>query len=103
MNAKQFYYRTKLLRTVSATETSPRAFRLLHEKINAETDEPIGFNTLRRFFGLLPGALPSRKTWRILEHYLHKERQSFESSHMSYIQEWQPYLAALGVVGTLSL
>lgn len=44
--------------------------RLLQEQIHADTRLQIGYNTLRRFYGFLPGTKPSRNTLDTLSKYI---------------------------------
>lgn len=99
---KVLNYRTKLLATIGENQPGYRAVKQLHERINSTGKNSIGFNTLRRFFGLMPESTLSPKTWRILDNYLSKELNE-TTNHIWYFHDWIPYHLALRHVNSESL
>jgi hypothetical protein len=67
---KVIYYRKLLLSAIEFNQVSVSVLNLLIEDIEIITGERLGFNTMRRFFGLMPTKAPSTKTWRTLRNYL---------------------------------
>ena len=62
---------------------SQKDIKQLKEDIHIITKNEIGFNTLRRFFGLLEGTNPNSKTLNILSQYIsHKYSHSKEYSQI---------------------
>ena len=67
--------RRQLLETIEMRSATVASMKLLRENISRETNHEIGYNTLRRFFGLLPAREPSARTWSILDAYLKMKRE----------------------------
>jgi len=83
------YYRGKLLETAGISQINSSNLKALLEKIEITTGEDIGFNTLRRFFGLLPSTKPRNKTWKILKQYLDLNGQNKDSIEINYLNQWK--------------
>jgi hypothetical protein len=83
--------RRKLLDAVGFKTASVSVIIILKEDIFNEIGENIGFNTLRRFFGLLPMKRPHSKTWVIFKTYLEKKRIFSDNKIVSYMREWEAF------------
>ena len=62
--------------------------KYLHEQITISVLKPIGFNTLRRFFGFLPVAEPQFKTLDILSEFLGYKSFSIFSEFVNKDEKW---------------
>lgn len=83
------YFRRKLLETINIPKVNSSGLKLLVENIEITTGEDIGYNTLRRFFGLLPSTKPRNKTWKILQKYLDKKGKTEASIELEYLNQWK--------------
>ncbi len=92
-------YRQKLLASIGEHSPSNISVKLLHESMNELNEVSIGFNTLRRFFGLLPQTNISLKTWRNLDIYL-SAVQGVDTNHLWYFHDWIPYHNTLRSIHT---
>lgn len=90
--------RRKLLESIHSKSATVVTLKLLQDSISEETGKSIGFNTLRRFFGLLPSRQPSYRTWSVLDEYLKaKHVLSFNVSR-EFMQAWAPTHALNGIL-----
>ena len=78
--------RRQLLETIEMRSATVASMKLLRENISRETNYEIGYNTLRRFFGLLPAREPSARTWSILDSYLKIKREGGGTEN--FMDEW---------------
>ena len=62
--------------------------KYLHEQITISVLNPIGFNTLRRFFGFLPSAEPQFKTLDVLSEFLGYKSFSMFSEFVNKDEKW---------------
>lgn len=65
---------------------------ILKDEILIETNQSIGFNTLRRFFNFLPKSKPNNKTLNILSQYV--GFKNYEHFYKNYLKEenWNNWL-----------
>lgn len=88
---KVYYYRKKLLQAIGFEKASTAAIKVLMIEIEQETNSKLGFNTLRRFFGLLELNKPNHKTLSILTYFLRlKSGHTFESKY-AYVTHWKSH------------
>lgn len=70
------------------TVTTIRDLKYLKEELDAVTNKPLSFNTLRRLFGFLDKTVPSLATLNTLSIYLgFSSFSSFKNNHANY-SEW---------------
>lgn len=84
------YVRKKLLASINVSRATIATLKLLQEAIEDETGKSIGFNTLRRFFGLMPTGAPSFKTWSVFDQYLRSKRVLAFHDSDEFQQLWTP-------------
>jgi len=84
------YVRKRLLASIRATSATTSTLRLLQEALEEETGQKVGFNTLRRFFGLLPTGTPSFKTWSLFDTYLKSRRVLSRHDSEDFEAVWAP-------------
>lgn len=84
------YLRKKLLASIQVKTATTSTLKLLQEAIEEETGKPMGFNTLRRFFGLLPVGTPSFKTWSTFDQYLRSKRVLTSNDSDEFQELWAP-------------
>jgi hypothetical protein len=84
------YVRKKLLASIQVKSATTATLKLLQESIFEETDKQLGFNTLRRFFGLLPVGTPSFKTWSTFDQYLRSKRVLSSNDSEEFQELWAP-------------
>ena len=82
--------RKKLLASIHVKTATTATLKLLQEAIEEETGRSLGFNTLRRFFGLLPVGTPSFKTWSVFDLYLRSKRMLSSSDSEEFQELWAP-------------
>ena len=70
------------------TVTSIRDVKYLKEDLDAVTNKPLGFNTLRRLFGFLDKTVPSITTLNSLSIYLGFSSFSSYKNHQANYSEW---------------
>lgn len=70
------------------TVSTLREVKYLKEEIDAMTDKPIGYNTLRRLFGFLDRTSPSISTLNTLSTYLGFSSFSSYKNHQTNYSEW---------------
>ncbi|WP_353169936.1 hypothetical protein [Flavobacterium sp.] len=70
------------------TVTSIRDVKYLKEELDAVTNKPLGFNTLRRLFGFLDKTVPSITTLNSLSIYLGFSSFSSYKNHQANYSEW---------------
>lgn len=83
-------YRRKLLKTIEVNTASVSTLKLLQLRIEEETGNNVGLNTLRRFFGLLTPVEPSFSTWSTLDDYLAKQRLQLRGQRDRFSITWEP-------------
>lgn len=83
-------YRRKLLKTIEVNTASVSTLKLLQLRIEEDSGNIIGLNTLRRFFGLLTPVEPSFSTWSILDDYLAKQRLQLRGQRDRFSITWEP-------------
>ena len=81
-------YRRKLLQSIDANVPSVAMLNLLQDGIRDATGKTIGFNTLRRFFGLLPVVSPSTGTWRAFDTYLNATVTHLPIQSTAFMGNW---------------
>jgi hypothetical protein len=70
------------------TVTTIRDVKYLKEELDAVTNKPLGFNTLRRLFGFLDKTVPSLATLNTLSIYLGFSSFSSYKNNQSNYSEW---------------
>ncbi|WP_396160706.1 hypothetical protein [Flavobacterium sp.] len=70
------------------TVTSIRDVKYLKEELDAVTNKPLGFNTLRRLFGFLDKTVPSLATLNTLSIYLGFSSFSSYKNNQANYSEW---------------
>jgi hypothetical protein len=70
------------------TVTTIRDVKYLKEELDAVTNKPLGFNTLRRLFGFLDKTVPSLTTLNTLSIYLGFSSFSSYKNNQSNYSEW---------------
>lgn len=70
------------------TVTTIRDVKYLKEELDAGTNKPLGFNTLRRLFGFLDKTVPSLATLNTLSIYLGFSSFSSYKNNQSNYSEW---------------
>lgn len=91
INTRILLFRENLLQSIGFSKVNPKAIKLLQENIYDTTGLEIGYNTLRRFFGLLKETTPSLKTWKILHIYLRENEGSNTINTINFIDSWLSY------------
>ena len=88
---KIIFTRKKLLESIGFEKASSKSLQMLADQIQRTTKKEIGYNTLRRFFGLLGTTNPNAKTWMIFQNYLKKEFPADVMIKAEHIENWHPY------------
>jgi hypothetical protein len=88
---KIIFTRKKLLESIGFEKASSRSLQILADQIQRTTKKEIGYNTLRRFFGLLGTTNPNAKTWMIFQNYLKKVLPADAMTKAEYVENWHPY------------
>ena len=100
--SKIFYYRKKLLQTIGFEKATVSSLKFLKIEIEEELNEKIGFNTLRRFFGILQLKTPNTKTWKVLTDYLNSKSGNKKQDEQSYLLFWKSHHQLLVKITSLS-
>lgn len=82
--------RRKLLESIQVKSVTVVTLKMLQESIAEVTEKSIGFNTLRRFFGLLPMCQPSYRTWSVLDQYLQAKYVVSYNVSKEFMKVWAP-------------
>ena len=86
-----YFFRKKLLASIGFDQANSKSLKMLSENIQMVTGDEVGYNTLRRFFGLLKSTSPSTKTWKVLQEYLNRVNGDAYISHLEHVNYWKPY------------
>lgn len=90
-HTKIIFTRKRLLDSVGFEKATSKSLQILADQIQRTTGQEIGFNTLRRFFGLLKSTNPNAKTWMIIEDYIKDVAPSEEKRRVEYVENWHPF------------
>lgn len=91
VNTRILLFRRSLLQSIGFSNINPKAIKLLQENIYEITGIELGYNTLRRFFGLLDETSPSSKTWKTLQTYLKQVEGISAINRINFVDSWLPY------------
>lgn len=91
INTRILLFRKSLLQSIGFSNINPTAIKLLQEKIHEATGVELGYNTLRRFFGLLNETSPSLKTWKTLQSYLKQVEGISAVNRINFVDSWLPF------------
>lgn len=74
------------------TITRQKDIEFLQGEIFSETELKIGYNTLRRFFGLLPSSIPNRNTLTVLSKYIGFESLEQFTKYVQKDNRWKNWM-----------